>query len=391
MPGNALLPDHQGMIITRGLQEWVCLLPEALSFNSVIRLLSWQTHEDEVLSSTTTRQLVRQHGQIIRQQEKAEVEALLQRSDLRTLQPQLVAHGAPRRQAAWPKELTAAVEAALTTQEPQPPQGVTRADWERVLATRRAEQTTSNQDLRRLGPELPADQALAVVDEVLTRKPEKRRFWQLRTARVATDEGYRYISGHGDSFLRHLLVLTLLCLGSHRSLLLIADGAGWIRDFFTQMLSRVPNKQMILDWYHLHKKCYDLTSMLCKGRQAKAELLLQLHRHLWRGQVDAAIDLLQAYRPQAKNDSALDKLISYLRERQAYIPNYSQRRRDRAYIGNGHAEKANDLIVARRQKNQGMHWSLETSDALAALKTLMLNGGWDLYWCERQVLPLVST
>lgn len=118
MPGNALLPDHQGMIITRGLQEWVCLLPEALSFNSVVRLLSWQTHENEVLSSTTIRQLVRQHGHIIRQQEKAEVEALLQRSDLRTLQPQLVAHGAPRRQAAWPKELTATVEAALTTQDP---------------------------------------------------------------------------------------------------------------------------------------------------------------------------------------------------------------------------------------------------------------------------------
>lgn len=109
----------------------------------------------------------------------------------------------------------------------------------------------------------------------------------------------------GDSFLRHLLVLTLLCLGSHRSLLLIADGAGWIRDFFTQMLGRVPNKQMILDWYYLHKKSYDLTSMICKGRQAKAELLLQLHRHLWRGQVGAAVDLLQAFRPQAKNDSAL--------------------------------------------------------------------------------------
>ena len=41
------------------------------------------------------------------------------------------------------------------------------------------------------------------------------------------------------------------------------------------------------------------------------------------------------------------------------------------------------------QKKQGMHWSLETSDALAALKTLLLNGGWELYWRQRQVLPLV--
>jgi hypothetical protein len=46
------------------------------------------------------------------------------------------------------------------------------------------------------------------------------------------------------------------------------------------------------------------------------------------------------------------------------------------------------LIVARRQKHQGMHWSEQTSDSLAALRTLMLNGGWDLYWQKHQALPL---
>jgi hypothetical protein len=66
-------------------------------------------------------------------------------------------------------------------------------------------------------------------------------------------------------------------------------------------------------------------------------------------------------------------------------------RRERHYLGGAHAEKANDLMVARRQKNKGMHWSQDTSDALAALKTLMLNGGWDLYWHSRHVLPLVAT
>ena len=54
-------------------------------------------------------------------------------------------------------------------------------------------------------------------------------------------------------------------------------------------------------------------------------------------------------------------------------------------------EKANDLIVARRQKGQGMRWQETTSDALAALRTLMLNGGWDRYWQHHQVLPLVAT
>jgi len=35
-----------------------------------------------------------------------------------------------------------------------------------------------------------------------------------------------------------------------------------------------------------------------------------------------------------------------------------------------------------------MHWSEQTSDALAALRTLMLNDSWDLYWQKHQVLPL---
>lgn len=38
------------------------------------------------------------------------------------------------------------------------------------------------------------------------------------------------------------------------------------------------------------------------------------------------------------------------------LPNYKQRRTQRQYIGSAHAEKANDLLVARRQKHQGMHW-----------------------------------
>ncbi len=32
IPSNAYLPPHQGIIITRGLQEWACLLPQDLSF-----------------------------------------------------------------------------------------------------------------------------------------------------------------------------------------------------------------------------------------------------------------------------------------------------------------------------------------------------------------------
>ena len=100
--------------------------------------------------------------------------------------------------------------------------------------------------------------------------------------------------------------------------------------------------------------------------------------------------MLETQRLDTKNEAKLDELIAYLRARQPWIPNYRQRRIEQHYVGSGHVEKANDLIVARRQKNRGMQWSLETSDALAALRTLMLNGGWNRYWQQREVLSLVA-
>jgi hypothetical protein len=392
IPGNAVLPAHEGIIVTRGLQEWACLLPQDLSFASAQRLLGWQTGDDAVLSESTLRNLVRQHGQLIRQTEQAEVEALLKAEDLSAMQIQLVPYQTPRRRAGWPEEMNTAVETALEAEAVRPPKGVSAADGERVLEARREETARPVEELRHLGPEVAEGQVLMTTDEVLTRKPEKRRFWELRTARIVTPEGYRYLSGVGDSFLQQVLVLSLVLFSTPgvRSLLLIGDGARWIRNFFADCLAWLPDKQMILDWYHVRKKVSQLGSMIYRGRKGRKQFLGTIYRHLWQGEVEAAIQFLETYRPQARNGEKLDELIAYLHKRRDFIPNYRQRRRERRYIGSAHAEKANDLIVARRQKRQGMHWSLTTSDALAALKTLMLNDGWERYWQQRQVLPLVA-
>jgi hypothetical protein len=143
---------------------------------------------------------VRTHGHIIRQAEQTEVAAVRQRDDLAALNLQLVPHDQPRRRAGWPKELNAAVDAAIAATQVRPPDGVSWADWDRVLAARRADVTQPVEDLRHLGPRLETDQVLITVDEVLTRKPEPHRFWELRTARIVTADGYRYLSGVGRPF-----------------------------------------------------------------------------------------------------------------------------------------------------------------------------------------------
>jgi hypothetical protein len=198
-------------------------------------------------------------------------------------------------------------------------------------------------------------------------------------------------SGVGTTFLQQLLVVVLLALGTQRALLLISDGARWIRAFFTDTLVHIANKTMILDWYHLHQKCLELSSRICRGKQAKRWLLLRLEWRLWRGDVVAAIAPLEAYRPQTRNTEVLDTFIAYLQAREDWMVNERQRRIEQQSIGSGRVEKANDLIVARRQKGRSLQWSLETSDALAALRTLLLNGGTSRYWQQRQILPLVAT
>lgn len=217
------------------------------------------------------------------------------------------------------------------------------------------------------------------------------RFVELRTARVVTARGYRYLSGIGTTFLQSLPSVIRLALGVLSSLLLIADGARWIRTFFLETLALISQKTTLLDWQHLRQKCLEMTSRICHGREVKGQLLWQLYRRLWSGKVTAAVDVLRAYRPLAKNEEALDGFITYLEARANWIPNYRQRRIARRYIGSGHVEKANDLIVARCQKGRGMHWSQEMSDALAALRTVMLNDGWERSWQQREVLPLMAT
>ncbi len=242
---------------------------------------------------------------------------LTTRDDLTALDLRLVPHAQPRRRAGWPAELNVAVDAALACEQVRPPEGVSWADWDRVLAARRTEATVSVEALRHLGPHLEPEQVLLTVDEVLTRRREPGHFLELRTARIVTRQGTRYLSGVGAAFLQRLQVAVLLGLGPLSSLLLIADGARWIRSFFTDILTARADTTMILDWHHLRQKCYDLSSRICRGKAAKAQFLRRLYRCLWRGDVPGALAVLEAERGATKHAAKLDELVAYLTARQA--------------------------------------------------------------------------
>ena len=388
LPSNALLPPHQGMLITRSLQEWVCLLSLDLPFDTAQRLLGWLTGESQILASSELRRLVCEHGQVLRQAERAEVAALLAGEAWQTAPPHLSPAAVPRRPAAWPAAVQPAVEAALAEAAPGPPPGVRVCDWERLLAVRQ-EEAAPAASLARLGPEIEPGQVVATADEVLVRAPQQGQWAELRTARVATAAGYRYVCGVGDEFLRTLLALVLVAAGPAGRVLLLGDGVGWLITFFAQLQARLGCCTLRLDWFHLIKKCRDRLSRMGGDRLGRRQLLAQLVRALWEGQVGTALELLAAYRPQAKAEKPLLELATYLERHREAIPCYRAERRERHYIGSAWVEKANDLLIARRQKRRGMHWQLLTSESLGRLKGLVLNHEWDAYW-QRRELPRLA-
>jgi hypothetical protein len=392
VPAQRLLPAHGGMLITRRLQEWACLLGVDFAFATAQRLLGWQAGEAQLLCESELRRLVCQHGLLLREAAEQEVQELLARPDLTGLAAQLAPATPPRRPAAWPAVMQAAVAAALAREDPAPPEGVSRADWERVLSVRRSEtRPPPVAALARLGPELAPDQVLVSADEVLVRQPPKGAFAELRTARVATRAGYRYLCGSGGLFLQQLWLLIRLCGGAQGGVTFLADGARWLREFAQEQLSRLARCEFLLDWYHLVKKVKDRISRMGGSKEEKQTLRRAVVQALWQGQSDQALALLADYRTTATNRKALTELEEYLRVRQSALPHYRQRRAQRQYIGSGQAEKANDLLVARRQKNRGMHWNIVTSEALARLKLLQLNHEWDAYWAEGRLPSLVAT
>ncbi len=90
------------------------------------------------------------------------------------------------------------------------------------------------------------------------------------------------------------LVLSFLLFNNllDKELIFLTDGAKNIKSHIESVFSFHPYI-VILDWFHLKKKCQELLSMSIKGKENKNKVLEKLLRILWVGDVDGAIKYLQ--------------------------------------------------------------------------------------------------
>ena len=150
----------------------------------------------------------------------------------------------------------------------------------------------------------------------------------------------------------------------------ISDGARSIRKFLEDNFSQ--EVCVILDWYHLQKKVCNLLSMISVNKAQKELDIQQINALLWEGKVEEAKSYIEKM-SKVKNQNKRQEIITYLDKHKKEIIDYKRRKEIGKSIGSGRVEKANDLVVAHRQKKKGMSWSKKGSRALAILKVQQLN------------------
>ena len=210
-----------------------------------------------------------------------------------------------------------------------------------------------------------------------------RRYVQNTVVHIQCGEMQQTLTAIGMTNAFRLLVAFLLANGlmENRRLIFLTDGARDIKENIAAFFG-FREYTLILDWLHLKKKCKEYLSMAVKGcgktrderKEDKARITRALLRILWAGNTQEAADYLNTL--DAKNISNQDwvkQLADYIGRKQENIACYAFRHKLGLKVSSNRVEKANDLLVANRQKHNGMSWSEKGSGALAVITALHVN------------------
>ena len=207
---------------------------------------------------------------------------------------------------------------------------------------------------------------------------------------VQSKEGQHVLTAIGMSQAFTILMAFLLSnnLLQNRNLYFFTDGASNIRKCIEVYFQPFCTYVHMLDWYHLEKKIKELLSMAIKGsKDERKKIRLDINSKLWAGNVDDAIFYIKNIDSKyIKSSNKLDDVIGYLTRKKEYIGCYALRKELGYRNSSNPAEKANDIIVANRQKHNGMSWSSNGSGSLAAITAVCYNNELES-WVKTRTIP----
>lgn len=207
---------------------------------------------------------------------------------------------------------------------------------------------------------------------------------------VQSGQSQYYLTCVGMREAFKILLAFLLANGmlEDKRLVFLTDGARNIKDCIEEFFSFRPYC-IILDWFHLKKRMQEQMSMALKGKKdEKKQMVKDILRILWAGNTQEAKDYLGSIKAKnIKNKDILSDAGKYIESKSAFVPCYAMRAMKGLRNSSNPVEKANDIIVAQRQKHKGMSWSKKGSGALAAITAICKNG-FLTEWIRERTLSL---
>ena len=373
--------SHQ-LMITRNLRDAVCEQMSDQSAGKSRADVCQYAGDEDLVGRSTIIDIVHQEGEQLIDAQRQRARAILS--------------GASEAQLAWLGPATADPDAVTGLVDDDPPfddSEEAQAEWEQTQAEWIATGFPGSEPAFPVAKDEPraVDEGFVIVepDEVKTKaQPSTGRKEVWTYTAVVLVAGLRYafaeVTSEGLWLQVSALLLELGVLRGERRLLVLGDGAAWIRTWFESL--GIPFKAMVLCWWHLRKRCYESLSSAGGPKDRRRALEKELLGQLWKGEVETAIALLREALEWVRNPGSVEELIGYLEKRRGYIPNYEQRRQAGLWIASTRVEKYNDWAVSARCKHQGMSWSPQGVLALAALEAARRNGELD-EWRRVRALP----
>lgn len=218
---------------------------------------------------------------------------------------------------------------------------------------------------------------------------------------------FGFVVGHDEKPKRRLHeVLVNQGVTMNQEVTFMSDGACNLRDLQRYMR---PNAEHVLDYFHITMRITVLQQMvrgmpaeLSAVSPAAVAVLESVRRHLWHGNVDQALALVEDFGDGfdliRDPPSEVRKLRRYLDEFSRYIdnnadliPNYAERHRYGEVVSTAFVESTVNQVIAKRfAKKQQMQWTPRGVHLLIQLRTRVLNGTLDTdfkRWREQRQLP----
>ena len=217
-----------------------------------------------------------------------------------------------------------------------------------------------------------------ITEARLNRKAPGKKYVETTNVHIVTGSRH-YVITTAQGLEHAFMLLMAFLLGNdlirNHDIVFFTDGAKCIQNCIEKHF-RGHDYLLILDFYHLIKHCEQGLSMAISKPAIRNEVLYgNLSGMLWNGKTDQAIKYLSELPESAiKNKTQLEGVVDYLERKKVGITELSVRRWFGMKIGSRDVEKDNDIIVANRQKHNGMSWNREGSSNLSALTAMTRNG-----------------